>query len=116
MKATKFSLAFIGFCLMFLTSLSAQAQAARVPPIPANAPRASLEMLEDGFVLLNGDPYKTSAAIQIRDTNNYIVSPASLTRGIKYHSRIYLDQSGMLWRAWILSDVEQDQPAPRFRP
>ena len=72
------------------------------------------ENLESMVVELNGKPVQLSPGAQIRDTNNRLVLPASLTE--KVQVGYMLDGAGLLYRVWILSPQEQKEVPPKPLP
>jgi hypothetical protein len=87
---------------------------AQLRSIPKEAQYGELRHLESMVVELNGKPVQLSPGAQIRDTNNRLVLPASLTE--KVQVGYTLDGAGLLHRVWILSPQEQKevpaQPLP----
>jgi hypothetical protein len=80
--------------------------------IPAEAPATVMTMNVDGTVVLGKKIVPLSPAAQIRDADNRIVLPASLSG--PYRVRVLLNADGQLERAWILTGEEAVQPAPKF--
>lgn len=83
----------------------AQTPPARVLPIPATAPLGVLQMLGWPEALLNGQPARMAPGSRIRDPQNLIVPPASLT-GLTLQVQYVIDPQGMIREAWILSSDE----------
>src|SRR5574337_32512 len=101
----------LAFTLMVLAVTSGPALAG-MRSIPPEAPATVMRMNGDGTVVLGKKTLSLSPAAQIRDTDNRIVLPASL--GGPYRVRVLLNAEGQLQRAWILTDEEAAQPAPKF--
>ena len=80
--------------------------------IPADAPATVMTVNVDGTVVLGKKTVPLSASAQIRDADNRIVLPASLSG--PYRVRVLLNAHGQLDRAWILTGEEAAQPAPKF--
>ncbi|MBL8445821.1 MAG: hypothetical protein JNJ44_00215 [Zoogloeaceae bacterium] len=80
--------------------------------IPPDAAATVMTMLPDGSVALGKRIFAISPAGQIRDANNRIVLPATLSGS--YVVRVRLAPDGQLYRAWILTAEEVAQPAPKF--
>jgi len=80
--------------------------------IPADAPATIMTVNVDGTVVLGKKVVALSPGAQIRDAENRIVVPASLTG--TYRVRVQLNAEGQLNRAWILTGEEAAQPAPKF--
>lgn len=98
------------------TILSAPAE----PPPPVTAlPRAipqetrvaEMQPAALGQVELDGKSYPLSPGAQIRDRNNLLVLPMSLTGAAKV--RYQLDAHGNVHRIWILTPAEAAQRAGR---
>jgi hypothetical protein len=81
--------------------------AAQLRTIPKEAKVGELRHLQDMNVELDGKPQRLSAGAQIRDPDNRVVLPVSLTE--KTTVSYELDGVGDLHRVWILSKRERDQ-------
>ena len=95
--------------IAFLISLAfAASAAAQLRTIPADARRAEMSHVQENLVTLNGQTAQLAAGAQIRDAMNRIVLPTALPAGsiVKYH----LHSAGRVYRAWILTPEEADQP------
>jgi hypothetical protein len=90
-----------------LLLLCATPAVAQLRTIPQEAPRGELRHLQAMSVELNGKPVQLSAGAQIRDADNRLVLPTSLTESTDV--RYQLDGSGMIHRVWILSPQEKAQ-------
>jgi hypothetical protein len=97
--------------LMLLICTTASAQ---LRSIPKEAQFGEIRHLESMYVELNGKPVQLSPGAQIRDTNNRLVLPTSLTE--KVQVGYMLDGAGLLYRAWILSPEEQKEVPPKPLP
>ena len=95
--------------LLICTSATAQLRT-----IPKEAQYGELRHLESMVVELDGQPVQLSAGAQIRDTNNRLVLPSSLTE--KVQVRYLPDGAGLLHRVWILSPEEQKAAPPKPLP
>ncbi len=69
------------------------------PAIPAEAKRVLLDA-SNGVLSVKGTVLQTSAAIQIRDTQNRLV--LSQAPNGRYPAAIKLDSYGAVWRIWLL--------------
>lgn len=79
--------------------------------IPQAAVKAVMQVDAAGGLRLGRDAVVAGAGAQIRDADNRIVQPSHL-RG-EYRVRVFLDASGQLHRAWILTAEEAATPEPR---
>ena len=91
--------------LLVLTLSFAAAAAAQLRTIPAAAQPGTLRHVSDLLIELNGQPARLSPGAQIRDPDNRMVLPASITESIQV--RYLIDGMGNLHRAWILSPQEK---------
>ena len=87
---------------------------AQLRAIPKEAQFGEIRHLESMVVELNGKPVQLSPGAQIRDTNNRLVLPTSLTE--KVQAGYMLDGAGLLYRVWILSPEEQKEVPPKPLP
>ena len=92
--------------LVAMTALAAAA-AAQLRTIPKDAKPGALRHVMDMQIELDGKPALLSPGAQIRDADNRLVLPGSLTE--KTDVRYQLDGSGMVHRVWILSPMEKAQ-------
>jgi len=98
--------------LILLLSLAATA-AAQLRTIPKEARLGEIRHLQEMIVEIDGKPRHLAPGAQIRDPDNRLVVPASLTG--KSHARYLVDGSGMVHRVWILSPREKAAlPQPPF--
>ena len=92
--------------LLLVLALSfAAAAAAQLRTIPPQAQPGTLRHVMDLAVELNGKLADLAPGAQIRDADNRLILPASLTETTAV--RYLLDGSGKLHRAWILSPQEK---------
>ena len=100
--------------LVLVLGLSfAVAAAAQLRTIPAEAQSGMLRHVSDLLIELNGQPARLSPGAQIRDADNRMVLPASLTESTQV--RYLVDGTGNVHRAWILSPQERAAlPQPPF--
>ncbi len=99
--------------LLLVLSLSFAAGAvAQLRTIPPQAQPGTLRHVMDLVVELNGQQGPLAPGAQIRDADNRLILPASLTEPTAV--RYLLDGTGKLHRAWILSPQEKAAlpPAP----
>jgi len=88
--------------------------AAQFRTVPAEAKRGELRHVQGTLVELDGKPALLSAGAQIRDIENRIVLPVSITQ--KTVVRYLTDSTGHLHRVWILSVAEAAASAPKPKP
>jgi hypothetical protein len=99
-----------GILLLVLIGLAAAA-AAQVRTIPKEAQRGEIRHLQDMHVELNGKVLRLSPGAQIRDADNRLVLPTSLTE--KSDVRFLLDGTGLVYRVWIMTPLERTQAPPK---
>ena len=88
---------------------------AQLRSIPKEAQHGVIRHLETMVIELNGKPALLSAGAQIRDPDNRLVLPASLTE--KVDVGYTLDGAGQVHRVWILSERERAMlPKPPTSP
>jgi len=82
---------------------------AQMRPIPKEAQLGVIRYLEATRVEINGAPRPLAPGAQIRDADNRVVLPASLQERLKDYEdvRYILDDSGAVFRVWLLSDPEK---------
>lgn len=90
--------------LAVLLSFAATATA-QLRTVPAQAKPGTLRHVADLLIELDGKPGQLSPGAQIRDADNRLILPASLTE--RTDVRYLLDGSGMVHRVWILSPQEK---------
>jgi len=92
----------------------AAAAAAQLRTIPPQAQPGTLRHVMDLMVELNGQQGPLAPGAQIRDADNRVILPASLTEPTAV--RYLLDDTGRLHRAWILSPQEKAALPPTPYP
>ncbi|HEX7217600.1 MAG TPA: hypothetical protein VF280_00110 [Burkholderiales bacterium] len=98
------------FLLLLLFSATAGAQ---LRTIPKEAVLGQIRHLEAMVVELDGKPAQLAPGAQIRDPDNRLVLPASITE--KRMVRYLVDGTGQVHRLWILSaDEIAKLPPPPF--
>jgi hypothetical protein len=95
-----------GLALILLLSFAALA-AAQLRTIPQEAKRGELRHVQEMLVEIDGKPQRLSPGAQIRDADNRVVLPVSLSG--KSDVRYLLDAGGMVHQVWILSPREKAQ-------
>jgi hypothetical protein len=90
---------------VLLLLLFAAPASAQLRTIPKEAQYGEIRHLQSMVVELNGKPVQLSPGAQIRDADNRLVLPISLTEkvGVGY----LVDGMGLVHRVWILSPEEQ---------
>ena len=104
--------------LLVLLSFAAAA-GAQLRTIPADAKVGEIRHLQEMQIEIDGKPQRLSPGAQIRDTDNRLVLPVSLTE--KHLMRYLVDAQGLVHRVWILSTQERAQaekelPKPKPKP
>jgi hypothetical protein len=96
---------------VLLLLLSAATASAQVRTIPKEVQYGEIRHLQSMVVELDGKPVQLSPGAQIRDADNRLVLPISLTEkvGVGY----LVDGMGLVHRVWILSPEEQAQVPQR---
>ncbi|WP_374340592.1 hypothetical protein [Methyloversatilis sp.] len=84
---------------------------AQLRAIPPEAIKAKMKPPVDGVVEVGKYTFKLAPGAQIRSTDNRILLPVMM--GSEQVVRYTLDANGDLYRVWVLSPEELDQPAPR---
>jgi hypothetical protein len=91
-------------------SFSAMAQ---LRTIPKDAKVGMIRHVQAMEIEIDGQPEKLAPGAQIRDPDNRVVLPASLTE--KSHARYVVDRTGLVFRVWILSPREvAELPPPPY--
>ena len=93
-------------CLLLLLAIALPA-AAQLRTIPKEASYGQIRHLQAMVVELNGKQAQLSPGAQIRDADNRLVLPSSLTE--KSVVRFLVDGAGLVHRVWILSPQERAQ-------
>jgi hypothetical protein len=98
----------LGLGAAILLSGTLAAQTISVRTLPEDAKRAKLSHIRENVMSLDGRETKLAPGGQIRGRNNLLVLPTGVPRDslVKYQ----LDQSGQLYRAWILTAEEAARP------
>ena len=100
----------LAFLLLLCFSAAAAAQ---LRTIPKEAVLGQMRHLEAMVVELDGKPAQLAPGAQIRDPDNRLVLPASITE--KQMVRYLVDGTGQVHRLWILSaDEIAKLPPPPF--
>ncbi len=88
---------------------------AQLRSLPADAKAGEIRQLNDMTVIVaDQSPLRLAIGVQIRDSDNRIVLPASIANGTLV---LYLlDDQGLVRRAWIPSDAEAALIPPRSAP
>ncbi len=92
---------------IFAALLVAHAAAAQLRTIPADAKLGQIRHLNEMLVELDGKPQRLSPGAQIRDPDNRLMLPMSLSE--KQRVKYLLDAQGMVHRVWVLSAQERAQ-------
>jgi hypothetical protein len=88
--------------LLLFLPLAATAQ---LRTIPQDAKRGEIRHVHDMLVEIDGTQQRLSPGAQIRDVNNRLVLPVSLSE--KSEVKYQLDARGLVHRVWILSAKEK---------
>lgn len=96
------------FLMLLCASLCAFAQLRAIPP---QAVKATMQPPQDGLVVVGKYTFRLAPGAQIRSADNRILLPVMI--GSAQVVRYLLDANGDLFRVWILSTDELDQPAPK---
>jgi hypothetical protein len=98
------------FAILVLMLVAGSA-AAQLRTIPKEAQYGEIRHLQAMYVELNGKQAQLSPGAQIRDADNRLVLPTSITE--KVAVGFVLDGAGLVHRVWILSPRELAQvPKP----
>ena len=97
--------------LLLLSGLAGAAEplvAGLARNIPAEAERGLMQLPAQGLVRIGSQDVHLAPGLQIRDTYNRIILSSSLAapQRVKY----LLDAQGQLFRVWILTAAEAQQP------
>ena len=84
-----------------------------VSAFPASAARAlpegvytTLDSYSPPIIRLDGKEFQTSAAFQIRDTQNRLIAPQRVPTDVPVWIQVEPSRQDLVWRAWILSPDE----------
>jgi hypothetical protein len=91
----------------FAALLFANAAAAQLRTIPAEAKLGQIQHVTEMLVELDGKPQRLSPGAQIRDPDNRLMLPVSLSE--KQRVKYLLDAQGMVHRVWVLTAQERAQ-------
>ena len=103
---------------LLCTTLTAQAQMAQVltlRPFPANAQRATMQVLQPPVLLLNGQFEQLSPGSRIRGTNNMLVMSGALV-GQTLLVNFVREPQGLIHNVWILNEAEAQTQATPSQP
>ena len=79
--------------------------AAQLRTIPADAKLGEIRHLQEMLVELDGKPQRLAPGAQIRDPDNRLVIPLSLSE--KQSVKYLLDAQGLVQRVWLLTAEER---------
>jgi hypothetical protein len=82
-------------------------------PIPPQALRGTLVVVQPPDIVLNGQPERLSPGARIRATNNLLVLSGTLV-GQALEVRYVREPQGQVHEVWILTEAEAQQPAPQI--
>lgn len=85
--------------------LVANAAAAQLRTIPPDAKLGEIQHMSAMLVELDGKPQRLSPGAQIRDTDNRLMLPMSLSE--KQRVKYLLDAQGAVHRVWVLTPQER---------
>ena len=85
--------------------LLASPAAAQLRTIPADAKLGEIRHLQEMIVELDGKPQRLAPGAQIRDADNRLMLPLSLSE--KQSVKYLLDAQGLVHRVWLLSAAER---------
>lgn len=74
-----------------------------------NLPKGSYTQLDSyapPIIRLDGKDFYTSAAFQIRDTQNRVIAPQRVPTDVPVWVQLEPSRQDLIWRAWILSPEE----------
>jgi hypothetical protein len=98
---------------LLAAALLANPAAAQLRTIPADARLGEIRHVQEMLVELDGKPQRLAPGAQIRDADNRLMLPVSLSdkQSVKY----LLDAQGLVHRVWLLTAEERaraEQEAP----
>jgi hypothetical protein len=85
----------------------ANAALAQLRTIPPDAKLGQIRHMNEMLVELDGKPQRLSPGAQIRDPDNRLMLPVSLSE--KQRVKYLLDAQGMVHRVWVLTAQERSQ-------
>ena len=103
---------------LLCATLAAQGQMAQVltlRPFPANAQRATMQVLQPPVLLLNGQFEQLSPGSRIRGTNNMLVMSGALV-GQTLLVNFVREPQGLIHNVWILNEAEAQIQATPSQP
>ena len=68
----------------------------------------TLDSYTPPIIRLDGKEFQTSAAFQIRDTQNRLITPQHMPTNVPVWIQVEPSRQDLIWRAWILSPEEID--------
>ena len=86
-------------------ALLANPAAAQLRTIPSDAKLGEIRHLQEMLVELDGKPQRLAPGAQIRDADNRLLLPVSLTE--KQSVKYLVDAQGMVHRIWVLTAEER---------
>ncbi|WP_027468356.1 hypothetical protein [Deefgea rivuli] len=93
----------IRLVFIFLIFYTCPTLAARILPEGAYT---QLDSYSQPTIRLDGKDYQTSAAFQIRDTQNRLIPPQQVPKDVPIWVQVEPSRQDLIWRAWILSPEE----------
>ena len=94
--------------------LGADAALAQLRTIPADAKFGEIRHVQEMSVELDGKPQRLSPGAQIRDPDNRLMLPVSLSE--KQSVKYLLDAQGMVHRIWVLTAEERTRAEKEAPP
>ncbi|MGL6040721.1 MAG: hypothetical protein ACRC01_05930, partial [Deefgea sp.] len=91
------------FLLLLLLVSSLPVFAARILP---EGVYTQLDSYSPPVIRLDGKEFQTSAAFQIRDTQNRLIAPQRVPTDVPVWVQVEPSRQDLVWRAWILSPEE----------
>lgn len=85
--------------------LGADSALAQLRTIPADAKLGEIRHLQEMLVELDGKPQRLAPGAQIRDAENRLMLPLSLTE--KQSVKYLVDAQGLVHRVWVLTAAER---------
>ena len=99
---------------LLAAALLANPAAAQLRTIPADAKLGEIRHVQEMLVELDGKPQRLAPGAQIRDADNRLMLPVSLSdkQSVKY----LLDAQGLVHRVWLLTAEERARAAKDAPP
>lgn len=91
--------------LLFLLLLSSMLPAFAARSLPKGI-YTQLDSYSPPVIRLDGKEFQTSAAFQIRDTQNRLIAPQRVPTDVPVWIQVEPSRQDLVWRAWILSPEE----------